>query len=220
MKKQFPLPIVSIFIAVALLLGTQINSVFSGDNIFDQPTSSRTSSRWPKILRRRRRYKEDGGIGDRRDAPGPRSAFGLHIPAKDIPKIIEDFKGSFEGIGVEFEVRNDTLRVVTPCRGPSSLGILAGDKIIRIDDSSAIGITQRRSPKTTRPQGHPRPGGHLQDRREESHRFQHRPGQDPVAHRRCRTDGRARHRLYQREPFRPDHRDGIQRSARSSGRKG
>ena len=53
-----------------------------------------------------------------------------------------EFDGNFDGIGIEFDVINDTLLVVTPLSGgPSaSVGISAGDRIIAIDSVSAIGI--------------------------------------------------------------------------------
>jgi carboxyl-terminal processing protease len=58
----------------------------------------------------------------------------------------------FQGIGVEFEVLNDTLIVVAPVPGGPSenLGILAGDKILKINDTSCIGITQEMVPKKLR----------------------------------------------------------------------
>ncbi len=54
-----------------------------------------------------------------------------------------EFDGNFDGIGIEFDVINDTLLVVTPLSGgPSaSAGITAGDRIIAIDSVSAIGIS-------------------------------------------------------------------------------
>ncbi len=152
MKKQFPLPVVSILLAVALLIGTQITSVFSGDNIFDQ------LNKFKDVLSLAEKFYVDdvdtkklveSAITGMLQDLDPHS---VYLPAKDIPKITEEFKGSFEGIGVEFEVRNDTLRVVTPVPGGPSeaLGILAGDKIVRIDDSSAVGITQEQVPKKLR----------------------------------------------------------------------
>jgi len=56
-----------------------------------------------------------------------------------------EFDGNFDGIGIEFDVVNDTLVVVTPLSGgPSaSVGISAGDRIIAIDSVSAVGITSR-----------------------------------------------------------------------------
>ncbi|TLU84834.1 MAG: S41 family peptidase [Chlorobium sp.] len=56
-----------------------------------------------------------------------------------------EFDGNFDGIGVEFDVVNDTLLVVSPISGgPSAMaGISSGDRIIAIDSVSAIGITQQ-----------------------------------------------------------------------------
>lgn len=55
-----------------------------------------------------------------------------------------EFDGNFEGIGIEFDVVNDTLLVVTPLGGgPSeSVGIMPGDRIVGIDSASAVGITR------------------------------------------------------------------------------
>jgi carboxyl-terminal processing protease len=56
-----------------------------------------------------------------------------------------EFDGNFDGIGIEFDVINDTLFVVTPLSGgPSAAaGISSGDRIIAIDSVSAVGITQQ-----------------------------------------------------------------------------
>ncbi len=57
----------------------------------------------------------------------------------------EEFDGNFDGIGVEFDVVNDSLLVVTPLSGgPSAaVGIAPGDRIISIDAVSSVGITQQ-----------------------------------------------------------------------------
>jgi len=66
----------------------------------------------------------------------------VYISPEEIQEIQESYKGSFGGIGVLFEVIDDTIRVVqTISEGPSyDVGILAGDRIISINDSSAIGF--------------------------------------------------------------------------------
>lgn len=63
-----------------------------------------------------------------------------------------EFDGNFDGIGIEFDVINDTLLVVTPLSGgPSaSVGISSGDRIIAIDSVSAIGITPQQVLKKLR----------------------------------------------------------------------
>lgn len=66
-----------------------------------------------------------------------------YIPA-DIQEVIEEeFEGNFEGIGIEFQIIDDTITVISPIiGGPSEeLGIQPGDKIIGIEDSSAVGFS-------------------------------------------------------------------------------
>ncbi|NTV01192.1 MAG: S41 family peptidase [Chlorobiaceae bacterium] len=55
-----------------------------------------------------------------------------------------ELEGNFEGVGIEFDVVNDTLLVVTPLAGgPSeSAGIMPGDRILAIDSVNAVGITR------------------------------------------------------------------------------
>lgn len=54
-----------------------------------------------------------------------------------------EFKGNFEGIGIEFDILSDTLVVVNPLAGGPSeaAGIMAGDRIVAIDSTSAIGLS-------------------------------------------------------------------------------
>jgi carboxyl-terminal processing protease len=64
----------------------------------------------------------------------------------------EDFEAAFEGIGVEFDVIHDTITIVSPIPGGPSegLGILASDKIIKIDGENVIGINRNDVPKKLR----------------------------------------------------------------------
>jgi carboxyl-terminal processing protease len=69
----------------------------------------------------------------------PHSAY---IPAADRVAANEDLRGNFDGIGVEFNIFNDTIVVVTALSGGPSeaLGIQSGDKIIKVDDKMLAGI--------------------------------------------------------------------------------
>lgn len=64
-----------------------------------------------------------------------------YITAKDMEHVREDLEGHFSGIGVEFFVLNDTIIVTrTIENGPSeAAGILAGDRIVQVDDSIIAG---------------------------------------------------------------------------------
>ncbi|MER3328500.1 MAG: S41 family peptidase, partial [Candidatus Kapaibacterium sp.] len=61
----------------------------------------------------------------------------------------ENFSGEFEGIGIEFDMVDDTIIVVSPINGGPSeeLGIMAGDKIVKIDDEEAVGMLRSEVPK-------------------------------------------------------------------------
>lgn len=67
----------------------------------------------------------------------------VYIPAEEMKEIRESYQGSFGGIGIWFEVVDDTARVVaTISGGPSeAVGLQPGDRIIQIEDSNAIGLS-------------------------------------------------------------------------------
>jgi carboxyl-terminal processing protease len=68
-----------------------------------------------------------------------------YIPAKDFNGMNDPLEGNFEGIGVEFRIKDDTILVISPIvNGPSDkLGIKAGDRIVKVDttDVAGVGIT-------------------------------------------------------------------------------
>lgn len=65
-----------------------------------------------------------------------------YIPAAQRAAANEDLRGNFDGIGIEFNIFDDTIVVLTPLSGGPSeaLGIRAGDKIIRVDDENVAGV--------------------------------------------------------------------------------
>lgn len=65
-----------------------------------------------------------------------------YIPATDREAASEDLRGNFEGIGIEFNIFQDTLVVVSPLSGGPSeaVGLRSGDRIVRVDDKLIAGI--------------------------------------------------------------------------------
>lgn len=65
-----------------------------------------------------------------------------YIPARDMQEVEEEMTGKFSGIGVQFSIMEDTVRVVEVISGgPSSkVGILPGDRIVSVDDSTIAGV--------------------------------------------------------------------------------
>ncbi|MBU3698870.1 MAG: S41 family peptidase [Candidatus Kapabacteria bacterium] len=146
----------SIITAVAVFfgigLGFVVQPVLSGDSVMDQ------TRKFSDVLSMAvKNYVEDVDTQKLTEAAirgmlkelDPHS---VYITAKEMVKVEEDFRGSFEGIGVEFDVINDTITVVTPIiGGPSeALGIMAGDKIVKINDTSSVKTTREQVPKKLR----------------------------------------------------------------------
>ena len=68
----------------------------------------------------------------------------IYLPPTSVQEQDEEFQGNFQGIGVTFTIIKDTITVDSPVPGGPSdlLGIRAGDKIVSINDSSAIGLKE------------------------------------------------------------------------------
>lgn len=64
----------------------------------------------------------------------------IYIPGSDLQEVNEDLQGKFQGIGVEFQVFNDTVNIVNVIAdGPSfKAGVQVGDKIIKVNDTAKV----------------------------------------------------------------------------------
>ena len=78
-----------------------------------------------------------------------------YIKAKDVERTTESLNGSFEGIGVQFNMVEDTLFVVQPVvGGPSErMGIMAGDRIVTVNDTAIAGVKMSKEEIMTRLRG-------------------------------------------------------------------
>jgi carboxyl-terminal processing protease len=139
-------------LAVGTLLGIYIQPVISGDNIYEQ------LGKFKDVLSTvQKNYVDDvdtpklveAAIVGMLNELDPHS---VYIPAEQQKRVEEDFRGSFQGIGVEFDLVHDTITIVSPIAGGPSeaLGIQAGDKIIKIDGDNAVGMSRDDVPKKLR----------------------------------------------------------------------
>lgn len=156
--KRFSLSVLVSVAVVALLLGTLLSNVISSDNIYVQ------LEKFKDILSLTQKYYVDDVDTQKLVEAAVNGLLGtldphsVYIPSSHLPRVTEEFQGSFEGIGIEFDVLSDTLTVVAPIAGGPSeaLGIMAGDKIVKIENESAIRIKREevikklRGPKGTR----------------------------------------------------------------------
>lgn len=83
----------------------------------------------------------------------------VYIPAEDLEFTNSELEGSFTGIGIQFNIQQDTITVVSVISGGPSekAGLLAGDRIILVNDSNFVGkhinnekvLKELRGPKDT-----------------------------------------------------------------------
>jgi carboxyl-terminal processing protease len=160
-RKYYKFPI---FLALAVICGIFIGAVMNSDGSKNNITQS--FKRYYEILN----YVEndyvdtvnidelvDFSIVKMLEKLDPHTAY---IPKKDIDIARSQLEGDFEGIGIEFNIIKDTIYVVAPISGGPSeaVGLMAGDKIVKVDDKSVAGtgitngdvFSKLRGPKGTK----------------------------------------------------------------------
>ncbi len=136
-------PFLFLVLTIGALIGIQLEKVFSGDNLRE------SIRKFNDVLTFTEKYYieevdtqklVEAALNGMFNQLDPHS---VYIPAKEFTAVEESFRGDFEGIGIEFQIVNDTLTVVSPITGGPSeqLGILPGDRIVKIDGNPVIGIT-------------------------------------------------------------------------------
>jgi len=137
--------LIAISIAVGILIGNMLNKntqpVFSGMG-FNHPNKIAT------ILDLiDKGYVDSVNTGEIIEETIPELLKNLdphtsYIPARDMQEVQEEMQGNFSGIGVQFSIMEDTVRVIEVISGgPSSkVGILAGDRIVTVNDSLIAGV--------------------------------------------------------------------------------
>lgn len=65
----------------------------------------------------------------------------VYIPVEDLEEVNAELESSFSGIGVQFNIQNDTIMIISIISGGPSekVGLLAGDRIVMVDDTTFTG---------------------------------------------------------------------------------
>lgn len=75
-----------------------------------------------------------------------------YIPAQNLEEVNSELEGKFSGIGIQFTIQNDTIHVnaVIPGGPSEKVGLMAGDRIVTVDDSLFVGkiVTNERAMRT------------------------------------------------------------------------
>jgi len=148
-KNNAFLPIIlSLVLVIGIWLGFVLSKRINNDSDFSQNNSSSSNDKINSLLE----YIEYQYVDtiDKKDlvektvtsmlqSLDPHSSY---IAASEFAATNEPLEGNFDGIGVEFNIIKDTIRVITPIEGGPSekIGIRAGDKIIKVDGKNVASI--------------------------------------------------------------------------------
>ena len=143
-KKQYQPIAFSIVLIIGVLIGNFINNPEDGNSKLQIHQSSKINT----ILRLIQRdyvdtinqaQLEESAVKSILKELDPHSTY---IKKERLQTVNEDLEGSFGGIGVEFNIQQDSIVVVSPITGGPSerLGIKSGDRIVLVDEENVAGI--------------------------------------------------------------------------------
>ena len=141
--KNFKIPYSIIILTLGIILGILIQRVFSDDNLHNGLT------KLSDVLTYTEKYYVDKVDSQKLVVAAINGMLGkldphsVYISPKQLMSVEESFRGDFDGVGIEFQIINDTITVVSPITGGPSemLGIQPGDKIVKINGTDAVGFT-------------------------------------------------------------------------------
>ena len=147
-KNVFLPLILSIVLVIGISLGYFLNQRINGKSISLNHNASSTTDKISSLLDYiEYQYvdtinKEDlveKTVTSMLQSLDPHSSY---IAAKEFESVNEPLEGNFDGIGVEFNIIKDTIRVIATIEGGPSekIGVRAGDKIIKVDGKKVAGI--------------------------------------------------------------------------------
>lgn len=144
-NRYMPL-VMALCVVVGILIGTFYANHFSGNRLSIINSSSNKLNNLLHIIDDK--YVDTVNVDDLVEKAMPQilaelDPHSVYISAKDVQMATDDLKGSFSGVGIEFTIRHDTLHVQQVIsNGPAErAGLIAGDKIITVDDKPFTGKT-------------------------------------------------------------------------------
>ena len=136
--------LLAICLIAGIAIGTFYANHFSGNKLGIINTSSNKLNALLRIIDDQ--YVDTVNMGELVEEAMPQILSELdphssYIPAKDLEAVNADLKGSFSGIGIQFTIQNDTIHVNSVIQGGLSekVGLMAGDRIVEVDDSAFVG---------------------------------------------------------------------------------
>lgn len=134
----------AVSVVIGILIGTFYANHFSGNRLNIINSSGNKLNNLLHIIDDQ--YVDTVNINDLVEKAMPQilselDPHSVYITAREGEIANDDLRGSFSGIGIEFTIRQDTIRVQNVIsNGPAErAGVLAGDKIVEVDDSVFVG---------------------------------------------------------------------------------
>lgn len=144
-NRYMPL-LMALCVVIGILIGTFYANHFSGNRLNIINSGSNRLNNLLHIINDQ--YVDAVNIDSLVDKAIPQILADLdphstYISAKDVQRATDELKGSFSGVGIEFVIRKDTIRVQGVIKnGPAErAGIIAGDKIVSLDGKPFVGKT-------------------------------------------------------------------------------
>ena len=143
-NSRFMPMMMALSVVVGILIGTFYANHFSGNRLSIINSSSNKLNNLLHIIDDQ--YVDTVNVNDLVEKAMPQilselDPHSVYISAKDVEMANDDLRGSFSGVGIEFTIRQDTLHVQQVIgNGPAErAGVIAGDKIVTVDDKPFTG---------------------------------------------------------------------------------
>ena len=154
-SSRFTPVIIAISVVIGILIGTFYAKHFAGNRLGIINGSSNKLNALLRIVDDQ--YVDTVNMADLVEKAMPQILAELdphstYIPAQNLEEVTSELEGSFSGIGIQFTIQDDTIHVNSVIQGGPSekVGLMAGDRIVMVDDSLFVGkkVTNERAMRT------------------------------------------------------------------------
>lgn len=154
-SSRFTPVIIAISVVIGILIGTFYAKHFAGNRLGIINGSSNKLNALLRIVDDQ--YVDTVNMADLVEKAMPQILAELdphstYIPAQKLEEVNAELEGSFSGIGIQFTIQDDTIHVNSVIQGGPSekVGLMAGDRIVTVDDSLFVGkkVTNEKALRT------------------------------------------------------------------------
>ncbi len=143
-SSRFTPLVIAVSIVAGILIGTFYAKHYGGNKLGIVNGSSNKLNALLRVIDNQ--YVDTVNISDLVEKAMPQILAELdphstYIPAKEVEAVNSELEGSFSGVGIGFVIQEDTIHVTSVISGgpAEKVGVLAGDRIVTVDDSLFVG---------------------------------------------------------------------------------